>query len=79
MKSLLMTFASEARKAIKNPIRDMNQLCGGIGNKKLDKEQIRKLVAQRKQDAAVRRMKAEQQALARKIDTQSVTSHKVSV
>lgn len=67
MKALQMTFTSEALKAIKNPIRDMAQLCGGIGNKKLDQAQIRKLVAQRKQDAAVRRMKAEQQALARKV------------
>ena len=67
MKSLLMTFISEARKAIKNPIRDMTQLCGGIGNKKLDQNQIRKLVAERKQAAINRRLVAEQRTLASKV------------
>lgn len=77
MKAFQMTFASEASKAIKHRVKDMTLLRGGVGDKKLDQTQIRKLVAQRKADAAVRRMKQEQRALATK--TQSVTSHKVSV
>lgn len=62
-----MSFTQEAIKAMNNPIRDMTQLSGGVGNKKLDALQIRKILAAQKAEQRTRREKAEQRALSAKV------------
>lgn len=63
MKALQMTFTSEVTRAMKNPVKDMTKLRGGIGNKLLDKLQIAKLLEQKKAEQRVRAMKEEQRRL----------------
>ena len=62
-----MTFTSEVTRAMKNPVKDMTKLRGGIGNKLLDKLQIAKLLEQKKAEQRVRAMKEEQRYLAKKL------------
>ena len=79
MKALRMTFTSEVTKAMKNPIKDMTQLRGGIGDKKLDHHQIRRLIAERKLEQRQRQEKAEQRALAMKLNRQLAKDAKASI
>lgn len=67
MKALRMTFISEITKAMKNPVKDMTQLRGGIGDKKLDARQIARLLEAKKAEQRVRAMKNEQRYLASKL------------
>lgn len=71
MKALNMTFRSSALKAIKTPIKDMKLLKGGVGDKKLDELQIKKLVREKKAEQWLRQQKAEQRALAKKLEKQN--------
>ena len=74
MKALRMTFTSEVTRAMKNPIKDMTKLRGGIGDKKLDERQIRRLLEQKKAEQRVRNEKYEQRALVRKLNVNKAST-----
>lgn len=67
MKALRMTFTSEVTRAMKNPIKDMTKLRGGIGDKKLDERQIRRLLEEKKARQKQFQLSAEQRYLASKL------------
>lgn len=67
MKALRMTFTSEVVRAMENPVKDMTKLRGGIGDKKLDQHQIRRLLEDKKLEQKTRAMKNEQRYLAGKL------------
>ena len=72
MKALNMTFRSEATKAIKSPVSDMNKLTGGIGRKLLDERQIKRLRAAQKAEQDARKERLEWQRFAKKCSTAAV-------
>jgi hypothetical protein len=50
MKALNMSMASAALQATKNRVRNMHDLCGGVGSKLLTPAQIDKLLKQKQAD-----------------------------
>lgn len=59
MKSLQMSFDSEAVAAVKSPVRDMSELFGGIGKKPLTAIQIKRLLTAQKDEKKQRKEKKE--------------------
>jgi hypothetical protein len=72
MKAVNMTFRSEALKAIKNPVRDITKLTGGIGRKLLDERQIQRLKAAQLAEQKARKERLEWQRFAKKCSTTAV-------
>lgn len=66
MKALTMDMTAEAVRAVKNPIRNMHTLAGGIGKATLTPIQIKRLRENMKREKIARREKEEWERFIRK-------------